>query len=109
MERTPIKTVNRMLDSLAKRLGRPLEMFDKTSGPPYRMNPGHLYIDHLPGSGYRVEEIINPQGGVTTPFGEHRLTTRELYYQLYTVQQVVLYGSLGILPFQVDTETTKNA
>ena len=79
-ERTTIKQARAAWSIATRMLGVPFEQGYGT---------GSLYIDHLMGHGYRIEQVMNEGGGVWCPFGERRLSLYELWLQARTVMDTL--------------------
>lgn len=70
-ERTTRKHVESAFTHLCKALG-------KREAVDYK-DVGGWRLDHLPGHGWRIEEIINERGAVTEPFGSRRFSAAAFY------------------------------
>ena len=82
MERIKNSHLENQLDLLNDFTGSPKEMFGDNG-----CNIGHYTIDHSYG-GVKLEQIVN-SGGAVREITNYRLTKRELYYVLHSMNNLL--------------------
>lgn len=88
-ERIKMSAVESMLRQLQAVTNTPMgDAYVKGEDGHFKAVPDTLVLDGNI-SGYRVEQICNDGGGVTTSLGEYRYTKSELYYILVTAVRAI--------------------
>ena len=87
MERITIQHIQNQVDILNEFTGQPQESYTKKENGKYSFNIGCYYIGQAYG-GYKLEQVVNEGGGVKE-ITYYRLTKRELYYVVQSMNNML--------------------
>ena len=87
MERITIQHIQNQVDILNEFTGQPRESYTKKENGKYSSNVGCYYISQAYG-GVKLEQIVN-EGGGAREITHYRLTKRELYYVVHSMNNML--------------------
>ena len=85
--RITIKHIQNQVDILNEFTGQPKESYTKKEDGKYSSNVGCYYISQAYG-GYKLEQIVN-EGGGAKEITYYRMTKRELYYVVQSMNNML--------------------
>lgn len=83
-ERVTKTQLQKMVTNLNRSLGRPDAAYVREEDGTLRPQGGHLMLDHIPGAGYALEEMMD-SSGVTQPIP--RCSARQMWFALRGVSE----------------------